>query len=172
MTTPSDWFSYYQNDLQNHLSPFSSSASAADSTTITTTREPPNSPPPQQQQKMISQHSLQLSPESGRVSKPTRRRSRASRRTPTTLLNTDPSNFRAMVQQFTGAPTPTFSNQGTELGNVTAQIAGAALRPGYPISFGQGQQRVDDDALWESNYYNVPDPTAGFSSSFVRGEEG
>ncbi|XP_057506310.1 calmodulin-binding protein 25-like [Actinidia eriantha] len=38
----------------------------------------------------------------GRVSKPTRRRSRASRRTPTTLLNTDAANFRAMVQQFTG----------------------------------------------------------------------
>ncbi|CAN8275105.1 unnamed protein product [Cochlearia groenlandica] len=39
-----------------------------------------------------------------RVSKPTRRRSRASRRTPTTLLNTDTSNFRAMVQQYTGGP--------------------------------------------------------------------
>ncbi|KVH89645.1 VQ-like protein [Cynara cardunculus var. scolymus] len=41
-----------------------------------------------------------------RVTRPTntnnRRRSRASRKTPTTLLNTDTSNFRAMVQQFTG----------------------------------------------------------------------
>ncbi|QCE01920.1 uncharacterized protein LOC114194403 [Vigna unguiculata] len=45
----------------------------------------------------------QLSPE-GRVSKPIRRRYRASRRTPTTLLNTDTTNFRAMVQRFTGAP--------------------------------------------------------------------
>ncbi|XAR52846.1 hypothetical protein NMG60_11021156 [Bertholletia excelsa] len=48
-----------------------------------------------------------LSPE-GRVSKPIRRRSRASRRTPTTLLNTDTSNFRAMVQQFTGGPSGPF----------------------------------------------------------------
>ncbi|CAH9112781.1 unnamed protein product [Cuscuta epithymum] len=42
-----------------------------------------------------------LSPE-GRVAKPARRRPRASRRTPATVFNTDPSNFRAMVQQFTG----------------------------------------------------------------------
>lgn len=40
----------------------------------------------------------------GRAPKPVRRRSRASRRTPTTLLNTDTTNFRAMVQQFTGGP--------------------------------------------------------------------
>jgi len=40
----------------------------------------------------------------GRAPKPIRRRSRASRRTPTTLLNTDTTNFRAMVQQFTGGP--------------------------------------------------------------------
>jgi hypothetical protein len=42
--------------------------------------------------------------EGGRVGKPARRRSRASRRAPVTLLNTDTSNFRAMVQQFTGIP--------------------------------------------------------------------
>ncbi|KAJ0494525.1 putative VQ motif-containing protein [Helianthus annuus] len=39
-----------------------------------------------------------------RVTRPTiaRKRSRASRKTPTTLLNTDTTNFRAMVQRFTG----------------------------------------------------------------------
>ncbi|MBA0769876.1 hypothetical protein Gotri_018567 [Gossypium trilobum] len=40
---------------------------------------------------------------------PVRRRSRASRRTPTTLLNTDTTNFRAMVQQFTGGPSAPFA---------------------------------------------------------------
>ncbi|KAK1309317.1 hypothetical protein QJS10_CPA09g00872 [Acorus calamus] len=40
----------------------------------------------------------------GRVGKTPRRRSRASRKPPTTLLNTDTTNFRAMVQQFTGGP--------------------------------------------------------------------
>ncbi|XP_042038547.1 VQ motif-containing protein 22-like [Salvia splendens] len=43
----------------------------------------------------------------GRGARPIRRRSRASRRTPTTLLNTDTTNFRAMVQQFTGIPAAT-----------------------------------------------------------------
>ncbi|CAA7409003.1 unnamed protein product [Spirodela intermedia] len=41
-------------------------------------------------------------PRTGRAA---RRRSRASRKAPTTILNTDASNFRAMVQQFTGVPT-------------------------------------------------------------------
>ncbi|GAA0154244.1 hypothetical protein LIER_12286 [Lithospermum erythrorhizon] len=55
-----------------------------------------------------SPFSSNLNPE-GRVSKPARRRSRASRRTPTTLVNTDPSNFRAMVQQFTGGPAAAYT---------------------------------------------------------------
>ncbi|KAG6512742.1 hypothetical protein ZIOFF_030871 [Zingiber officinale] len=38
-----------------------------------------------------------------------RKRARASRRTPTTVINTETSNFRAMVQQFTGFPTPPFA---------------------------------------------------------------
>ncbi|KAL6873493.1 hypothetical protein ACP4OV_013575 [Aristida adscensionis] len=53
-----------------------------------------------------------------------RRRSRASRRAPVTLLNTDAANFRAMVQQFTGIPPPP---------------AGAAFPGGAPlISFAGG----------------------------------
>nr|GEX05131.1 hypothetical protein [Tanacetum cinerariifolium] len=35
-------------------------------------------------------------------SKPIRRRSRASRKTPTTVLNASPNDFRALVQRFTG----------------------------------------------------------------------
>lgn len=35
-----------------------------------------------------------------------RKRARASRRAPTTVLTTDTSNFRAMVQEFTGFPAP------------------------------------------------------------------
>lgn len=38
------------------------------------------------------------------TSKVTRRRSRASKKTPTTHLNANTSNFRALVQQFTGCP--------------------------------------------------------------------
>ncbi|KAF7816959.1 type-2 histone deacetylase 1-like [Senna tora] len=39
-----------------------------------------------------------------------KKRSRASRRAPTTVLTTDTSNFRAMVQEFTGIPPPPFSS--------------------------------------------------------------
>ncbi|CAA0823617.1 VQ motif-containing protein [Striga hermonthica] len=38
-----------------------------------------------------------------------RKRSRASRRAPTTVLTTDTTNFRAMVQEFTGIPAPPFT---------------------------------------------------------------
>ncbi|KAB1204076.1 hypothetical protein CJ030_MR8G000762 [Morella rubra] len=38
-----------------------------------------------------------------------KKRTRATRRAPTTVLTTDTSNFRAMVQEFTGIPSPPFS---------------------------------------------------------------
>uniref|UniRef100_A0A0D9VUQ9 VQ domain-containing protein n=1 Tax=Leersia perrieri TaxID=77586 RepID=A0A0D9VUQ9_9ORYZ len=41
--------------------------------------------------------------------KPPKKRPRASRRPPTTVLTTDTSNFRAMVQEFTGFPAPPFA---------------------------------------------------------------
>ncbi|KAK8921117.1 hypothetical protein KSP39_PZI020441 [Platanthera zijinensis] len=41
---------------------------------------------------------------------PPRKRPRSTRRAPTTMLNTDTTNFRALVQQFTGVSTgPAFS---------------------------------------------------------------
>ncbi|CAO2201687.1 unnamed protein product [Urochloa humidicola] len=43
---------------------------------------------------------------------PSRKRARASRRAPTTVLTTDTSNFRAMVQEFTGIPAPPFAAAG------------------------------------------------------------
>ncbi|KAG8649105.1 VQ motif-containing protein 22 [Manihot esculenta] len=75
-----------------------------------------------------------LSPE-GRVSKPVRRRSRASRRTPTTLLNTDTTNFRALVQQFTGGPSPPFAS-GSQLN-----------APSFGFSLNQRQAQVNPSAV-------------------------
>ncbi|KAL3514114.1 hypothetical protein ACH5RR_026831 [Cinchona calisaya] len=43
------------------------------------------------------------------VVKNPKKRTRASRRAPTTVLTTDTANFRQMVQEFTGIPTPPFS---------------------------------------------------------------
>ncbi|KAJ6843413.1 putative basic proline-rich protein-like [Iris pallida] len=46
----------------------------------------------------------------GPTGRPSKKRSRASRRAPTTVLTTDTSNFRAMVQEFTGIPAPPFAS--------------------------------------------------------------
>lgn len=93
-SAPADWTEYY-------------SPNSADSTVVST--RPGQAQP--------------ASTAEGRVTKPARKRTRASRRAPTTLLNTDPANFRAMVQQFTGAPTGPYANPN-----------------GPVISFGYGQQ--------------------------------
>ncbi|XP_010440340.1 PREDICTED: VQ motif-containing protein 22 [Camelina sativa] len=79
-----DWSQFYNNQTF-----FTTATASTVTTTTTTTATSAESP---------------LNPETRRVAKPTRRRSRVSRRTPTTLLNTDTANFRAMVQQFTGGP--------------------------------------------------------------------
>ncbi|WOG82274.1 hypothetical protein DCAR_0101437 [Daucus carota subsp. sativus] len=55
----------------------------------------------------IDQHKLT------QVTRNPKKRSRASRRAPTTILTTDTSNFRAMVQEFTGIPAPPFSQSST-----------------------------------------------------------
>ncbi|XP_057440830.1 VQ motif-containing protein 22-like [Lotus japonicus] len=86
-STSKDWLHFYQ---ESSSFPTAGQVSVSEATTVTTTTP------------------TQLNPD-GRVSKPIRRRSRASRRTPTTLLNTDTTNFRAMVQQFTGGPTAPFA---------------------------------------------------------------
>ncbi|OIW14258.1 hypothetical protein TanjilG_21398 [Lupinus angustifolius] len=62
------------------------------------------------------------------VSKPIRRRSRASKRTPTTLLNANTTNFRALVQQFTGCPSTTMSSLGVHKGPITLNFKHGSSR--------------------------------------------
>jgi len=102
MSSPSDWLQFYNQNLSTqptsspgrNVSGPQADDRVPDATAVTTT---------------VTSATGHLSPE-GRVSKPVRRRSRASRRTPTTLLNTDTANFRAMVQQFTGGPGAPFAH--------------------------------------------------------------
>ncbi|XP_055823626.1 VQ motif-containing protein 22-like [Solanum dulcamara] len=84
---PTNWMQFYQPQRSPQTTMFS------DTTVVTTTATSVGRAP---------DHQRGTGPSDGRVSKPIRRRSRASRRTPTTVLNTDTTNFRAMVQQFTG----------------------------------------------------------------------
>ncbi|PUZ51387.1 hypothetical protein GQ55_6G181100 [Panicum hallii var. hallii] len=63
-----------------------------------------------------------------------RKRARASRRAPTTVLTTDTSNFRAMVQEFTGIPAPPFAGARSRLDNLfpsRSSSAGPAALPQY-----------------------------------------
>ncbi|KAF8691204.1 hypothetical protein HU200_040324 [Digitaria exilis] len=76
--------------------------------------------------------------EGGRVGKPARRRSRASRRAPVTMLSTDTSNFRAMVQQFTGIPSgpygPTSASGGPVISFGSGEYGSAPLVRPSPTS--------------------------------------
>ncbi|CAN6169306.1 unnamed protein product [Urochloa humidicola] len=63
-----------------------------------------------------------LAPAGGRAGK---RRSRASKRAPTTYISTDPTNFRIMVQHITGLdhhPTPAADAAGGAYGNDPLQM--------------------------------------------------
>ncbi|KAL7089981.1 hypothetical protein ACP275_12G011000 [Erythranthe tilingii] len=95
----------------------------------TSFRSDPNTINPMLSGSSHSTHALRQPPAAGEgsnnsgVSAPTvtnhaaaarnpRKRSRASRRAPTTVLTTDTTNFRAMVQEFTGVPAPPFIPRG------------------------------------------------------------
>ncbi|KAL5076167.1 hypothetical protein RYX36_015151 [Vicia faba] len=113
---PNDFFQFYHQSFPNQPPP-------PNYTTPVTTLPPdtinPTSPT----------SATNLGPD-GRVSKPIRRRSRASRRTPTTLLNTDTTNFRAMVQQFTGGPIAPFAASASSASPNFSTLAGLGLGPG------------------------------------------
>ncbi|CAN8258479.1 unnamed protein product [Cochlearia groenlandica] len=86
MSNPNPWSSPFYNN-QNFFTSSTTTSTTVTTTTTTTTANETTSTDSRQ---------------TGRITKPARKRSRASRKTPTTLLTTDTSNFRAMVQQFTG----------------------------------------------------------------------
>ncbi|KAL4323594.1 hypothetical protein GQ457_11G004490 [Hibiscus cannabinus] len=127
MSTPTDWSHFYQQNLSNQEPVFGHATTAAANAVGSV---------PASSSGGGGGH---LSPE-GRVGKPARKRSRASRRTPTTLFNTDPTNFRAMVQQFTGGPS--FA-QGSGSGSGSARPGG----PGFGFSFGGRQPHLNPGSL-------------------------
>ncbi|XP_021907145.1 VQ motif-containing protein 22 [Carica papaya] len=173
MSNPNDWAAqFYQ--LQNFsttqpgrlASGMMFGDRVSDATAVTTTVTSSSLPSPQgsgPSNSSTTSSSPHLRPE-GRVSRPMRRRTRASRRTPTTLLNTDTTNFRAMVQQFTGGPSAPFASGGpgfsfgmaprttlqTHIGNPSAASitapppggsAGYHLQLQYPYQLQQQQQQ-------------------------------
>ncbi|CAI0374455.1 unnamed protein product [Linum tenue] len=178
MSNPNDWAHFYHHNNHNQLT-FSSSSAAAGVTAVTTASTITSSvsaaePAPIQLMgsgrgvggsggghNSVANSSSTLSPEGGRVAKPARRRSRASRRTPTTLLNTDTSNFRAMVQQFTGGPAGPFVTGGGSSLNVPPQPAGFSFGLG---GLGQHHHQLIGD--------RIPNPASTVGGGGGGGGEG
>ncbi|KAJ6711800.1 VQ MOTIF PROTEIN [Salix purpurea] len=116
-------------------------------------------------------------------SKPIRRRSRASKKAPTTLLNASSANFRALVQQFTGCSSPpnSFGSQkgpiNLDFGLGSAQnrsYATAEMAPFDSIYYhGQSQmqerQQPTENAQqlpqYQGSLDHLPDRNAYFSMS-------
>ncbi|XP_073158204.1 uncharacterized protein [Henckelia pumila] len=123
MSTPNEWMQFYQtNYFSDHINQILPPSTAADS------------------------RSSNLTPNHGRISKPLRRRARASRRTPTTLFNTDTANFRSMVQRFTGAPVSRFAHASSQ-----------------PPAAAAGLHAMNEAA---TAVINAPDPAAGFHMQY------
>ncbi|WVZ18118.1 hypothetical protein V8G54_005440 [Vigna mungo] len=123
-TTDHQWMQFYQQPLMDgngrdhdhhhdHDQSLAPNTDGFSDATVMTT-----SPPPTMPSSESNSISNQLTPK-GNVCKPIRRRSRASKRTPTTLLNANTTNFRALVQQFTGCPSTAMSTLGVHKGPIT-----------------------------------------------------
>ncbi|KAF3643843.1 putative protein DDB [Capsicum chacoense] len=70
------------------------------------------------------------------VAKNPKKRTRASRRAPTTVLTTDTTNFRQMVQEFTGIPTAPFTGSPYTRRLDLFSTAGSTMRSSHLDSLG------------------------------------
>ncbi|MQM21816.1 hypothetical protein Taro_054861 [Colocasia esculenta] len=113
-----------------------------------------------------------------------KKRSRASRRAPTTVLTTDTSNFRAMVQEFTGFPSPPFPSPvfvRPRLDLLRAGISGTGRptvvpdpMPGYllrpfaqkvPVPFASGSSSPSSSAYASAATSLVARPTSSMGAN-------
>ncbi|KAL1830776.1 hypothetical protein DCAR_0100713 [Daucus carota subsp. sativus] len=114
-TDPNQWYHYYQQSNSTAANPASGvgfGLPETDNTIVTTSFTTNNTSGPNNSTS-LGTSDAHLNPQ-GSSGKPIRRRSRASRRTPTTLLNASTTNFRSLVQQFTGCHNtkgPSFGSQ-------------------------------------------------------------
>lgn len=153
MASASDWLHFHHSNPTASgqvAQPYSANSSSdlffsgrvSEATVVSTTMSPITDPPPT--------GPAQLGPNPSRVSKPARKRTRASRRTPTTLLNTDTANFRAMVQQFTGGPSNNFDIPGP-----SPQMYGNGLGRGYGLQLPVGQLQQQPSSVLGSLQYSI-----------------
>lgn len=106
---------FYQQPLDPNLH-VSAMEGFCDATVVTST----TSSGPCTRTTILSQSSSYTNPKpNSNASKPIRKRSRSSKRTPITLLNANTTNFRALVQQFTGCPSSATMSFGVHKGPIT-----------------------------------------------------
>ncbi|KAI4318904.1 hypothetical protein MLD38_032559 [Melastoma candidum] len=157
---PHHWMHFYQ------LAPFPPSqlVSSASESNLLSTIPQSASPPPTAHPNPGTGVSAGLNPEGG-VTKPVRRRTRASRRTPTTVMNTDTSNFRAMVQQYTGGPPSSSFGSGSGPNMLSfgfGQGAPASSGMGH-VQYGHQQPYQQYSNLLSLNTANSNDVNSGSS---------
>ncbi|XP_054804290.1 uncharacterized protein LOC129307379 [Prosopis cineraria] len=129
----------HDDDINNLLQVSAMEGLISDANTIvTTTTSSSSSPSP-------------TSPKAVNGSRPIRRRSRASKRTPTTLLNASTTNFRALVQQFTGCPSSTAMSFEVYKGPIT-------------LNFQQGRRQVVHHNTSRKVTTTLPFVNTGFST--------
>lgn len=119
-------------------------------------------------------------------SRPPKKKSRASRKTPTTILIADVSNFRALVQQLTGRPNvpikvglckgPLHINfgKGVERDQVDGVINSRMVSSGgnnYGKSHQQHVQLVRTPQNHQRRFVEHDDMVSSSTSSFARGDD-
>ncbi|KAH7837357.1 hypothetical protein Vadar_012930 [Vaccinium darrowii] len=100
-----------------------------------------------------------LSPTNSISKKPIQRRSRASKKTPTTLLNANTANFRALVQQFTGcrhSPT-TISFAAPRKGPVNLNFAADYTTNVSPGQYDYDYELMTQTAADQPQHHHQPD---------------
>ncbi|KAK1368081.1 VQ domain-containing protein [Heracleum sosnowskyi] len=139
------WLHYYQQTTPAAANPavMTSVGGGTDprfsdttSTIVTTSFTTNNTSSPNKSTSLGNNTDFHLNPQAS-VGKPIRRRSRAPRRNPTTLLNASTANFRSLVQQFTGCQN-TNASSGSRKGPVN-------------LSFGMPRNRNDHQIISTSS---------------------
>nr|GMD98609.1 VQ motif-containing protein 22-like [Ipomoea batatas] len=108
-----------------------------------------------------------MSPKSGVAKRAVRRRSRASKKAPTTLLNASLTNFRSLVQQYTGchSSSPHSSILRNQRGPITLSF-GPPPGSDFPTSgeqawhHGQEQRQLQGQHLMYNNHNSFVDTTS------------
>ncbi|KAJ0751562.1 putative VQ motif-containing protein [Helianthus annuus] len=90
----------------------------------------------------------------GVITKNPKKRTRASRRAPTTVLTTDTTNFRQMVQEFTGIPAAPFSTSASSSSASFSRrldLYGSGMAPMVKPSAQKGHVQVQVQTAYSNN---------------------